>query len=92
MRLINDLGFSRIPVALSEENPLIVGILLVKSLISVESSEQTIAELFFRDKIQLKVPIFLAKDSKLPKVGRVFKQGYSHMAVVCCSEESIKVI
>lgn len=51
MRLINDLGFSRIPVALSEENPIIIGILLVKSLISVELSEQTIAELYFSDKI-----------------------------------------
>jgi CBS domain containing-hemolysin-like protein len=38
MRIINDRGFSRVPIALSEENPIIVGILLVKSLISVESS------------------------------------------------------
>jgi CBS domain containing-hemolysin-like protein len=38
MRVINDRGFSRVPIALSEENPIIVGILLVKSLISVESS------------------------------------------------------
>jgi CBS domain containing-hemolysin-like protein len=35
LRLINDLGYSRIPVALSEENPIIISILLVKSLISV---------------------------------------------------------
>lgn len=39
MRVINDRGFSRVPIALSEENPIIVGILLVKSLISVESSD-----------------------------------------------------
>ena len=39
MRVINDRGFSRVPIALSVENPIIVGILLVKSLISVESND-----------------------------------------------------
>jgi len=39
MRLIHERGYSRIPIALSEENPIIVGVLLVKSLISVELSD-----------------------------------------------------
>ena len=92
MRLINDRGYSRVPIALSEENPIIIGVLLVKSLISVELDGQTIAELFLQDKIQLKIPIYLSKNTKLPKVGRIFKQGYSHMAVVCDSEDNVSVI
>ena len=51
MRMINNLGFSRVPVALSEENPIIIGILLVKSLIAVETKDLTIAELYFFGKI-----------------------------------------
>lgn len=39
MRTIFNLGFSRIPVALSEDSQIIVGILLVKSLIGVESTD-----------------------------------------------------
>jgi len=49
--MINNLGFSRIPVAISEENPIIVGILLVKSLIAVETKDLSIAELYFYGKI-----------------------------------------
>jgi len=70
--MINNLGFSRIPVAISEENPIIVGILLVKSLIAVETKDLSIAELYFYGKIQLRVPVYIAKDTKLPKVGRIF--------------------
>ena len=40
----------------------------------------------------MKVPIFIAKDTKLPKVGKIFQQGYSHMAVVCEEKESVFVI
>ena len=90
--MISNLGYSRVPVAISEENPIIIGVLLVKSLISVESKDKTIAELYFDRKIQLKVPIFIAKDTLLPKVGRIFQAGYSHMAIVCYSEESIPVM
>ena len=37
LKSIHNLGFSRLTIALSEENPdIIVGVLLVKSLITVE--------------------------------------------------------
>lgn len=43
MRLIHERGYSRVPIALSAENPIVVAVLLVKSLISVDLSGQTIA-------------------------------------------------
>jgi CBS domain containing-hemolysin-like protein len=48
IKKIEQIGFSRIPVAFSEENPVIVGILLVKSLIVIEHKGVTIGDLYRR--------------------------------------------
>lgn len=52
-------GFSRVPVALSQSNPIIVGILLTKTILAVQQSGSTFAELYKNGEIQLKAPVFL---------------------------------
>ena len=47
------LGFSRIPVAYSQKHPVIVGILLVKTLLAVEKNGETIAKLYNKRKLKL---------------------------------------
>jgi CBS domain containing-hemolysin-like protein len=66
------LGFSRIPVAYSQKHPVIVGILLVKTLLAVEKNGETIAKLYNKRKIELKVPLFLTQDANLTKVAKNF--------------------
>jgi len=53
IKQIADKGFSRIPVAFSEEKPIIVGILLTKSCIAIEVNDLTIAELYTKGLLQL---------------------------------------
>jgi len=31
----------------------------------------------------MKMPLFIAKNTSLHKVGKIFQRGYSHMAIVC---------
>lgn len=58
---IMETGFSRIPVAFSEEHPVIVGILLVKTCLAIEpSNDVTIAELYIKGDLSLKVPPYLS--------------------------------
>jgi CBS domain containing-hemolysin-like protein len=83
IKKIEQIGFSRIPVAFSEEYPVIIGILLVKSLIVIEHKGVTIGDLYRRAHLQLKVPLFLSSDADLTKVGQAFQEGHSHMAIVC---------
>jgi metal transporter CNNM len=59
MVFIYELGFSRIPVALSKEHPLIIGILLTKSLLLVERNGDTLLELLKQNKISIKAPIYI---------------------------------
>ena len=66
------LGFSSIPVAYSQKHPVIVGILLVKTLLAVEKNGETIAKLYNKRKIELKVPLFLTQDANLTKVAKNF--------------------
>lgn len=46
---IRNIGFSRIPLIMSDENPLIVGILMAKSLIGLEPSDTTLRDLCITD-------------------------------------------
>lgn len=38
------------------------------------------------------MPIFISKDKKLPKIGKIFQQGYSHMAIVCEDIQNVEVM
>jgi CBS domain containing-hemolysin-like protein len=76
-------GFSRIPICYSEQYKFVVGILLTRKLISVEPSNQTIAELFVQKLIPIKVPLYVHKSANLKAISSAFKEGRSHMAIVC---------
>ena len=60
-----------------------VGILITKKLISVEPSNQTLAELFVQKLIPIKVPLYVHKSANLKAISSAFKEGRSHMAIVC---------
>lgn len=72
---ILDLGFSRIPVVYSEEHPLIIGVLLVKSLLCAERNGQTIANLYKNGRLMLKAPIYVDTEVQLSKVAKAFEEG-----------------
>lgn len=75
MLFIFQLGFSRIPIAFSKEHPLIIGILLTKSLLLVERNGQTFHELLKQNKISIKAPIYIDSQAALSKVSHAFEAG-----------------
>lgn len=83
IKLIVDLGFSRIPVAFSKEKPIIIGILLVKKLLCVTKDGETIKHKIQMNEIALVPPLYLTKEAPLLKVARAFEEGQSHMGIVC---------
>ena len=82
-RQIQDAGFSRIPVAYSKTQPVVIGMLLVKTVLAVNPNERTIGQLAQEGELQLKVPLFVSQDDSLQKVHDSFKEGKSHMGIVC---------
>ena len=82
-RNILDSGFSRIPICYSEQYKFVVGILLTKRLISIEPSDQTVAELFVQKLLPIRVPLYVHKSANLRAISTAFKEGRSHMAIVC---------
>lgn len=69
---ITQAGFSRIPVAYSKQYPVIVGVLLVKKLLSVEIKGETIASLYNRRELYLHMPLFLTQHANLKKLAVSF--------------------
>lgn len=46
LKMISETGFSRVPVALSVEYPYIIGILLVKRILTNEVTHSTLSEMY----------------------------------------------
>jgi CBS domain containing-hemolysin-like protein len=80
---ILDSGFSRVPIFYSEQYKFVVGILLTKKLISIEPNNQSVAELFVQKLLPIKVPLYVHKSANLRAISTAFKEGRSHMAIVC---------
>jgi CBS domain containing-hemolysin-like protein len=58
INLILSLGVSRVPIALSQNYPVIIGVLIVKTLLGVEPNEETIEHLFKNKVIKLQIPLY----------------------------------
>lgn len=69
---ITQAGFSRIPVAYSKQYPVIVGVILVKKLLSVEIKGEAIASLYNRRELYLHMPLFLTQHANLKKLAVSF--------------------
>lgn len=80
-------GFSRVPVAFSQAYPVVVGILLVKTVLGVEHTSETIGDLYKQGKINLKVPSYFTQDANLSKISTRFNDGQCHMGIVCETRE-----
>ena len=59
---------------------------MAKSLVSVGPSKSTLRELFVRNEVKIKVPLYISEKSTLTEVMKKFKNGYSHLAIVCKDE------
>ena len=83
-RNILESGFSRVPICYSEQYKFVVGILLTKKLISVEPNDvDTIADLFVKKRVHIQVPLFVHRTANVRATTNAFKEGHSHMAIVC---------
>lgn len=87
VKKIVDAGFSRVPVAFSQEHPVVIGVLLVKTVLAQEYTESTIGDLYMKGKINLKVPSYFTQEANLSKVSKEFNEGRSHMGIVCETNE-----
>ena len=85
---IKMIGFSRIPISFSNDKRTIFGILLTKSLVGYKFSNQTIKQAIMEEKIDVKVPLFFTDSAGVGEVCKAFKQGQSHMSMVCDSPGS----
>jgi CBS domain containing-hemolysin-like protein len=76
-------GFSRIPIYAKGDKNFILGVLLIKSLIGLDlSQEETIEKLIREEKITLRKPLFVHPDDQMIDCLTRFKNGRSHMAIV----------
>ena len=82
-------GKSRIPICLNGEKNKIVAFLLTKSLIGVDPAQKkTIEELYQEKRINIRVPLFMHRESILGKMVKVFQTSHTHMAVVLQTAEA----
>lgn len=89
MKRIKKQGFSRIPLTFSSDNKNhVVGYLLTKSLIGVEDSGKSFFELFVAGEIDIRAPIFMNEKAEFGSLIKLFRSGYSHLAIVCADEQS----
>ena len=87
---IRRIGFSRIPVSFTADKKTIFGILLAKSLVGYNVKNQTIRKAIMENVISVRVPLFFTENSKMSEVCRAFKEGQSHMGLVCGSSEAAR--
>lgn len=84
------MGFSRIPIMISQEKTIICGILLTKQLLCVQKDGKTIYQKLKNRELDIRAPLYMDKDVKLEKVLAAFEAGQSHMGIVCDSREVAK--
>lgn len=88
LKKIKSLGYSRIPIVESGNDGVIIAMLLTKSLIGLDTSEQkTLKQLYQEKELQIKVPLYLHKQCTLGKMIKTFQTGHSHMAIICNTAE-----
>lgn len=88
---IRSKGFSRIPVHLKHDEDAVVGILIVKSLIGYVPAEEckTLRELYASGIVKIREPYFCERGTKIGAILDHFKQGYTHMAIVCLDAKNM---
>ena len=83
-------GFSRIPVYKGRNKNKIIGIMLIKSLIGVDlSEERTFGELIHEGEITLRKPFFVKPEKSIESLVIDFRKGRSHMAIVSSNAEDM---
>lgn len=80
---IASIGYSRIPLSQTAEEKTIIGIFLTKSLVGYLPVNETILQAFQNGKINIRPPVYFTPTTKLNSVAKAFKDGSSHMGVVC---------
>jgi CBS domain containing-hemolysin-like protein len=74
--VLNDIrenGYSRIPIAEKGNLNKIIAFLLTKSLIGLDTSQgKTLQQLYQEKRVQVKIPLFLHRDTTLGKMIKSF--------------------
>jgi len=76
-------GFSRIPLSQHDEEKSVIAIFLTKSLVGYTACGETIIEAIYKNKIQVRPPIYFLPDANFTEVCSAFSKDISHMGVVC---------
>jgi len=81
---IRENGYSRIPITEDGNFNKIIAFLLTKSLIGLDTSKgKTLLQLYQEKRLQIKIPLYLYRETTLGKMIKSFQSGAAHMAVVC---------
>jgi len=87
---LKQIGFSRIPISYSANQKSIFGIMLMKSLVGYTVRNETIKEAIINKRISVRVPLFFTEQTNMTEVCRAFKEGHSHMGLVCESADAAR--
>lgn len=86
-QVLNDIrenGYSRVPICEGGNINKIIAFLLTKSLIGLDTSQnRTLRQLYQDKRVQVKIPLYLHRESNLGKMIKSFQAGHAHMAIVC---------
>ena len=86
---IKNNGYSRIPICDGNNRDVVIGFLLVKSLLGLDTTKpKTIAQLYREGLIQVKIPLYIPREATLGSMVKAFQRGQSHMAIVLDTEQS----
>ena len=88
--MILDIGFSRIPIAYSEERPLIIGILSVKSLLTVRKDGKTIYIKSQLGELIIESPLYITTEACLSKITQAFDESQCHIGIVYQDHEQAR--
>jgi len=87
---LKEIGFSRIPISYSKNEKSIFGVLLMKSLVGYTVRNETIKEAIMNNHVNVRVPLFFTSDTNMSEVCREFKEGNSHMGLICESVDAAR--
>jgi hypothetical protein len=62
----------------------------MKSLVGYNVCNETIKEAIINNHINVRVPLFFTEQTNMTEVCRAFKQGLSHMGLICESSDAAR--
>lgn len=89
---IKQFGYSRIPLCQVQNEKIIIGIFLTKSLVGYEPIGESIIAAIRGNRIQVRPPIYFLPTANIQEVCSAFSKGVSHMGIVCENKQTAKYL